>query len=200
MPRTAPHMPEQLACSAFEVFSQRGFKDVSVEEIAAHAGVTKGSFYSHYRSKHDVILAACNYYYRTYQRRVLAEIAPLADPLRRLKRALEYSVQTCVSDQRNRVFTTELFALSLQDSSVRNGWAQFYTTVREMYVGLVEAAQAAGQLETEDARRSVDLMLAAMEGIKMRAVFEPRICTPREQREIVHGLFRILRAEATVAT
>jgi AcrR family transcriptional regulator len=48
MPRTAPQMPAKLAASAFELFGQRAFSDVTIDEIAAHAGVTKGSFYSHY--------------------------------------------------------------------------------------------------------------------------------------------------------
>jgi hypothetical protein len=38
----------------------------------------------------------------------------------------------------------------------------------------------------------VDLMLAAMEGVKLRAGFEPHIGEPSEQRTIVDGLMTIL--------
>lgn len=192
MPRTAPRMPQRLAESAFELFARRGFNDVSVEEIAEHAGVTKGSFYSHYKSKQEIILAACAHYYRTYQRRIHTEIASLADPLERLRRTLELTVHTCVMDDKNRVFTSEVFALSLQDASVRATWAQFYDTVREMYVGLVAAAQAARQLPDADPRAAVELMLAAIEGVKMQAAFEPHISSPEEQQEIVAGLLAFL--------
>ena len=105
---------------------------------------------------------------------------------------LEYSVTSCVIDKRNRVFTTDVFALSLQDQSVRQGWAQFYDTVREIYIGLVLAAQAANQIEVGDARKSVDLMLAAIEGVKMRAAFEPHIAETAEQQSIVEGLLGII--------
>ncbi|TWT85050.1 Biofilm operon icaADBC HTH-type negative transcriptional regulator IcaR [Planctomycetes bacterium CA13] len=192
MPKTAPNMPGKLAESAFELFSERGFDGVTIDDISARAGVTKGSCYSHYRSKHELILAACSHYYRTYQRRVQSEISRLTDPLERLRRVLEFSVRSCVIDERNRVFTTSVFALSLQDESVRQGWAQFYDTVRETYIGLVMTAEAAGQIVVEDPRFTVDLMLAAIEGVKMRAAFEMHIASRQEQQSIVAGLLGIL--------
>jgi AcrR family transcriptional regulator len=194
MPRVAPEMPDRLARCAFEVFAERGFRESSVDDIAARAGVTKGSFYSHYPSKRAIVLAACNHYYRAYHQRVRTQLASLVDPLRRLRSVLEYGVRTCVADRQTRVFTTKIFALSLKDDAVRAGWAQFYDTVRQQYVELVLAAVAAGQLESHDPDAAVNLMLAAMEGVKLRAVFEPEIGTQEEQAAIVEGLLGILGA------
>jgi AcrR family transcriptional regulator len=195
MPRAAPLMPARLAKCAFELFSERGFEAVTLDEIAARAEVTKGSFYSHYRSKQEIIHAACAHYYRSYQRGVHAEIASLTDPLKRLTRVLESSVRTCVMDRGNRVFTTEIFTLLQRDDDVRKGWAQFYDTVREMYVGLVLAAVAVGQIEVSNPRRAVDLMLAAMEGVKMRAAFEIQISDSQEQQFAVDGMLSILTSQ-----
>ena len=192
MPGSAAQRPTKLAESAFELFAARGFDEVTIDEIAAHVGVTKGSFYSHYKSKHEIVLAACSHYYRRYQRRIQEELVPLTDPAERLRRVLEISVRTCIVDERNRMFTTEIFALSLKDDQVRKGGAQFYDTVREMYVGLLMAAQASKQIGGADPRRAVDLMLAAIEGVKMRAAFEPHIADPDEQQSIIEGLFGIV--------
>jgi len=192
--------PVSLAQSAFELFAEHGFDEVTIDDIAARAGVTKGSFYSHYKSKHEVILAACSHYYRTYQQRVHSEIAPLTDPIARLRRVLEVSVNTCVADKRNRVFTTEIFALALKDDEVGKGWAQFYDTVREIYVGLLLAAEATGQVDIGDPRRAVDLMLAAMEGIKMRGAFEPHIADADEQQAMVDNLMSIVTSSPEKVT
>ena len=196
MPALAPEMPSKLARSAFALFAEHGFERVSLDEVAADAGVTKGSLYHHYCSKKDVILAACNYYYRRWQRQTHAAITPLTDPLERLGRVVSESVRSCIMDESNRVFTTEVFALSLHDRDVRAGWGQFYDTVRELYVGLVEAAKAAGQVHVDDPRRAVNLMLTAMEGVKQRALFEPDICTAADQQMVVEDLMRILGATA----
>ncbi len=192
-------MPACLALSAFELFGESGFDAVTIDEIAAHCGVTKGSFYSHYASKHEIVLAACAHYYRTYQRKLHAELASLTDPLERLVRILEMSVHTCVMDDRNRVFTTEVFARALHDKGIRDGWAQFYDTVREVYVGLLLAVQGAGGSDVHDPRRAVDLMLAAMEGVKLRAALEPHICDRHEQRAILDGLLGILTGRSAAA-
>ena len=184
-------MPSQLAQSAFELFAERGFAKVNLDQIAARAGVTKGSLYWHYRSKHELLLAACNLYYRQWHAAVHTAIAPLPDPLERLRAALAFSVYSCVIDRQNRMFTTSLFMLMQEDAMARAGWSQFYAAVREFYVGLVAAAQAAGRLPAGDARRRVDLMLEAMEGLKLRAGFEPQVAQPAEQQVIIESLLGI---------
>lgn len=192
MPRMAAEMPSRLAQAAFTVCARRGFQQATLDEIAACAGVTKGSLYSHYGSKHEVVLAACNQYYRAYQQRVHLQLATLADPFERLRRMLEISVRSCVVDRETRAFTTEIFALALGDEAVRASWAQFYDTVRQMYVGLVRAAHQAGRIDSPDPDGAVNLMLAALEGIKIRAVFEPEVGAADEQSRIVLGLLKIL--------
>jgi AcrR family transcriptional regulator len=192
MPAVAPQMRSKLAECALELFSQRGINNVNLDEVAAHAGVTKGSLYWHYKSKKDVVLAACACYYRQWQQRAHAEIAADNDPLGQLERVLRYSVQNCLLDRANRVFTTEIQALMIKDKDFRSSWAQFHDTVRELCVGLVQAACTNGQLKVANPRRAVDWMLASLEGIKQRATFEPEVCTPDERESMVHDLLRIL--------
>ena len=195
---SAAQMPPRLAQSAFELFAERGFARVNLDQIAARAGVTKGSLYWHYRSKHELLLAACNRYYQQWHAAVQAAIAPLHDPLDRLRAALAFSVRSCVIDHQNRMFTTSLFMLMQEDVPVRAGWAQFYSLVREFYVGLVAAAQAAGRLPPGDTRRHVDLMLEAMEGLKLRAGFEPQVAAAEAQQAAVESLLGVFRHTSSV--
>ncbi len=64
-------------------------------------------------------------------------------------------------------------------------------------MALVLAAQKAGQLRPSDARRRVDLMLCALEGIKLRATYEPEIGDGQEIRVIVGELLGILGVDKT---
>ncbi len=198
MKTISPDMPVKLGRCAFELFAERGFAGVNLDDIASRAGVTKGSLYWHYDSKKQLVLAACNHYYRDWHEQVHIAIAPHASPTARLAAALRFSVKSCVINPRNRLFTTGVFKLLNEDKEVCSSWAQFYSAVREFFVGLILSAQAAGEIDASvDARRSVDLMLEAIEGIKLRAAFEPHIADFSEQKATVDqllGIFRVRQA------
>jgi AcrR family transcriptional regulator len=196
MPAYAPEMRAALARSAFLLFARRGIANVNLDSVAAEAGVTKGSLYWHYKSKKDLILAACDYYYHRWHRKAATEIAAASEPLEQLVRVLRFSVQSCLFDKTNRIFTTEVFALALQDRAIRASWAGFYDSVRELMANLVQMANDQGKIAVADPVAAVDWMLATIEGIKQRSAFEPQICTPRERERVVKGLMKIVAAAA----
>ena len=59
----------KLLASACQLFGERGFAKVSLEEIAAHCGLTIGPIYHHYRNK-ETLFAAVN---EEVERRILKE-------------------------------------------------------------------------------------------------------------------------------
>jgi AcrR family transcriptional regulator len=48
---------ERILGTAYELFSRRGVRGVGVDELIARAGVAKATFYRHFPSKDDVVLA-----------------------------------------------------------------------------------------------------------------------------------------------
>ncbi|MDQ6877428.1 MAG: TetR/AcrR family transcriptional regulator [Candidatus Dormibacteraeota bacterium] len=48
---------ENLLTAAYELFSQKGIKAVGVDEIIGRAGVAKMTFYRHFPTKDDLVLA-----------------------------------------------------------------------------------------------------------------------------------------------
>jgi AcrR family transcriptional regulator len=192
MHTATPHMRDELARSAFELFAERGINNVTLDDVAGKAGVTKGSLYWHYHSKKEVILAAAAVYYRDWLQQAHSEIAATTDPIEQIRRVWRMSVTICLFDRARRAFSTDVFAIALHDPEIRASWAQFYDTVRELYVGLVQAACNAGRLRIADPRRTAEWMLATFEGIKHRASFQPQMCTTAERDAIVDGLMQML--------
>jgi AcrR family transcriptional regulator len=192
MKAETPHIRESLAQSAYELFGERGINRVTLDEIAANAGVTKGCLYWYYKSKKELILAAAAVYYRNWQQQAHEAIGRASDPLDRIRSAWQASVNMCLFDRGKRRFSTEMFALGLEDPEIRASWAQFYDTVRELYVSLICAACTAGRLKVSDPRWLADWLLASFEGIKHRASFEPQVCTPRESSRTVDAMMRML--------
>src|SRR3954467_10711247 len=49
---------ERLLATAIELFYRRGFAAVGVDQVLAEAGVTKTTFYKHFESKDELMVAA----------------------------------------------------------------------------------------------------------------------------------------------
>ena len=45
---------KKLLDSAFQLFTEKGFKDTSIQEIVDNAGVAKGTFYLYFKDKYDI--------------------------------------------------------------------------------------------------------------------------------------------------
>jgi AcrR family transcriptional regulator len=57
MPRWEPDSARRLADAAFALYSERGFENTTVAEIAARAGVTERTFFRHFADKREVLFA-----------------------------------------------------------------------------------------------------------------------------------------------
>ena len=181
-----------FAAVAFDLFARRGIGQATMDDIAAEGRATKGSLYWHYRSKDEVILAACRYYYQKWHKDTQQNIASVSDPVEKIRITVRNSVRSCLIDEQNRGFTMEILTRALYDKPTREGWLQFFEGVRAFYLALVEAAIEARSLKCADPARAVDLMLSSMEGYKLRAVFEPALCSKPEEAAITKQLLALL--------
>lgn len=71
--------------AALKAIAHGGLAAVGVEPLARTLGVTKGSFYAHYRNRDELITAALTEWGRSHGTAGLAEFAAIADPARRLR-------------------------------------------------------------------------------------------------------------------
>jgi len=75
--KTKAELTKQLIFkSALTLFKEKGFDNVSVEQITNYAGISKGSFYTYFSTKSDVIVQqflSIDAYYRSGEEVVLQE-------------------------------------------------------------------------------------------------------------------------------
>jgi AcrR family transcriptional regulator len=57
MPRWEPDARERIVTAALQLFSERGYDETTVAEIAQQAGLTKSTFHRHFPDKRDVLAA-----------------------------------------------------------------------------------------------------------------------------------------------
>lgn len=49
---------QKITASAAELFTKRGFDNVTINDVMEHAGLTRGAFYNHFQSKSDLYAEA----------------------------------------------------------------------------------------------------------------------------------------------
>src|SRR5947209_16560845 len=57
MPRWAPDTRERFVVAALQLFSEQGYDDTTVAQIADRTGSTKSTFHRHFPDKRDVLAA-----------------------------------------------------------------------------------------------------------------------------------------------
>ncbi|MEO6826218.1 MAG: helix-turn-helix domain-containing protein [Microbacteriaceae bacterium] len=55
-----PSAHERILAAAYELFSRRSIRDVGVDELILRSGVANATFYRHFASKNDLVLAFLN--------------------------------------------------------------------------------------------------------------------------------------------
>tara|TARA_R110002096_G_scaffold40066_1_gene109164 strand:- start:1988 stop:2614 length:627 start_codon:yes stop_codon:yes gene_type:complete len=87
-PATRPDARAKLIDAALSVIRSKGYSATTVDALCAAAGVTKGAFFHHFRSKDELGVAAAEYW--SQMTGALFAEAPYHDPAAPLDRVLAY--------------------------------------------------------------------------------------------------------------
>jgi len=91
MVRPVPESKTRFLDAMLKVVRAKGYSATRVEDVCAEAGLTKGSFFHHFKSKEDLALAAVAFWdARTVETFAAAPYHDAADPLNRLLSYVEF--------------------------------------------------------------------------------------------------------------
>jgi AcrR family transcriptional regulator len=133
---------------AQEVFADKGYYDASIDEIAARAGIAKGTVYLHYSGKEDLLVALIAQQiteFALHVERVVSAPAPVRERLDRIF----LDVFTRIQARRNQVLLELHNRMGLTTRVLaRHGDLQAHSArVRERIAALIEEGKRTGELD-----------------------------------------------------
>lgn len=191
---------QQISQAAVTVFARDGFQGGSVDDIAAEAGLSKGSIYRYFEDKEALFFAA----FEVVQEQVLTEVQRAMAQEGRAWDQLSALVRTSVTGwQRNlAVFplVLELWAAaSAGPARERLGtvMADTYRSYREHVAALIRQGEAEGDLASDaDPEATATWLVAAVDGLLLQHWFDPAVDPAAAASQLVGTLGRGLVSHA----
>jgi len=148
-----------LLDAARRLFERRGFDGVAAEEIVAEARVTRGALYHHFEDgKTGLFREVVRALMEEVHARLSAEGRRARTPFEALELGMSAFLQTCTEPGYRRVL--------LLDGPAVLGWHEWRALDLEYGLGLLrralEAASAAGEIETADVEMTTHLLAGAL--------------------------------------
>jgi len=174
----------QLLQSAAQLALEAGLRAVTLDAVAAHAGVSKGGLQHHFRSKQALLDALFDAAVDTFNQDVAAATA--ADPLEDGREARAY-IHATLRDQKTEgtaSYLHLLLALMLTDADTRERWSP----------RIAEITQPDPLPEAEAARLMICRLAA--DGLWLSDLLGNRSMSPALRAEVLRQLDRMTRGEA----
>mgnify|MGYP001041078682 CR=1 FL=1 len=166
----APGRPKDLGKraaildAARRLFTTQGFDGVSMDQIAAEAGVSKLTVYSHYGDKETLFAAAAKAYCDQQLPGSLFEPRPdlpLRERLLQIGRVFFAMVASPEAVAAHRMLSTPQMA---ETAVPRMFWDAGPQRVQDAFAELLRARMAAGQLAIDDVPRAASQFFALLKG------------------------------------
>jgi TetR/AcrR family transcriptional repressor of nem operon len=144
------NVQEKLLEAATKCFHQQGFKGTTIEDIAEAAGVLKGSFYNHFRSKEALAVLVVARYEDVINDNIALEGPPSA--LERLKKHFEWLASRSEEDDYRHGCLMSNFSVDIYTAGkpLRRAVGEAFDRWFKSVTVLVRQAQKEGSISAKD--------------------------------------------------
>lgn len=162
----------QILDAAMGCFADHGYHESSIDEIAAHAGLSKGAIYYHFAGKRDILIGL----FELWSERLLQRweaISRDSDPLEALSRDAEAAFASAEDLLLLSRGAVELLSHAARDDQMRSRVADLYAASRNHISALLSDAQRQGLIGETDADSVATALMAMFEGLFVMKAMDP---------------------------
>jgi AcrR family transcriptional regulator len=203
MPRvTAAHeqaVRKRIVDAAILIFGEMGYQRATIQDVVRASGLSVGAVYSHFRSKEELFVVACQCQMEEQKvelRLRMAELSPLSD---RLRSAVDYAVASGMEDSNERSFRAHSWTQAAESPELRQILRDRHTEMVAFSRLVLQEAVVRGELPGWiDADRIASAFVTLIDGFVVRAIEAADLSAEDARREAYSLLELLLAAPAAV--
>jgi AcrR family transcriptional regulator len=159
--------------AAFREVAEKGFSEVTLDDIARRAGVSKGVTLYHFESKEDLFLELFGWLIDSIHGRMREAVAAAPDPAAKVRALIGVIFP---SPSKNRAFFRaylDFCGLASRREAFREVAGRFYDGCREIDAAIAAEGVRRGMFAVRDAGEAGVTMRAIFDGLMTRWLTEP---------------------------
>jgi AcrR family transcriptional regulator len=181
--------------AAVKQFSISGYSAASVDSICEQAGVSKGAFYHHFKTKQDVFLALLDGWLQTFDQAIEAsKDRPVPETFQMMTEYFPYIFESA-SD--NLPMFLEFLLQASRDEKVWNASIAPYRRYHKHFAALIKKGIAEGSFADVNPDLAARLIVSAAMGLLLQSLLDPEGAKwEKVARETVQVMMKGLLKEA----
>lgn len=161
--------------SAVKLFSTRGFGAATVEDICADAGISKGAFYHHFKSKQSLFLALLDGWLQAIDQVVESSKDKTApETFTQLTEAFPYFFETAGDGL---PMFLEFWVQASRDKKVWEASIAPYRRYHKYFTSLIRKGVEEGSFVEVDAELASRMIVATAIGLLLQSLLDPKGAT-----------------------
>lgn len=199
-PDVSEERKDQIMNAAEEVFSQKGFSDARMDDIAEETGLSKGTLYLYYKSKDDLIIAILDrifqHEFRTFENLDLASMSA-TDAIWNFAETTSKDVKMMM---RLLPITYEFMGLAFRNKFVQKAFKAYFNRYMDILIPIIQHGIDTGEFRPVDPKEIAIAMGAIMEGTLLLWVYDSSLVEPENHiRSGMKLLLEGVRAKGKIA-
>jgi AcrR family transcriptional regulator len=180
--------------AAVKQFSVQGYNTTSVDNICEQAGVSKGAFYHHFKTKQDVFLALLDGWLQTFDQAIEAsKDRPVPETFQLMTEYFPYIFE---SASENLPMFLEFMLQASRDEKIWQASIAPYRRYHKYFVSLIKKGIAEGSFADVDPNLAARLIVSAAMGLLLQSLLDPKGAKwDKVARETVQVMMRGLLRE-----
>jgi TetR/AcrR family fatty acid metabolism transcriptional regulator len=171
---TSSERRTQIREAALRIFARKGYQDTVVEDVADEAGVSKGTIYTYFDRKEELLGAVYEGLFKEMEERQVRILESDRPPLDKI-RALLHDFVDIVGGQEHRAqVLLDIWVAGMRDPDrFEINFAEAYAQYRALLRELLREAKAQGDVPDDLPDVAPSVLIGAIDGLLLQWLLDP---------------------------